>query len=98
MPMLTSIQSTTVGKFPPDRGEFDTIAVTPSDSTDIALNSQGRTPSRIRVTGAGNVNVNLLGGGTAVLTSLSAGQVVTIAITRVLSTSTTATGITAMYG
>lgn len=97
MSMLTSAPSTTVGKYPPGRGEYETIAVTPSDSVDIPLNSQGKTPTHIRVTGAGNVNVDLVGGGTAVLTSLSAGQVVKVGITRVRSTSTTATGITAFY-
>jgi hypothetical protein len=69
------------------------VAVTPADGTDLPNG-----PCRgIYVTGAGNVNVNLAGGGTAVLTGLSAGQIVDINATRILSTSTTATGIYALY-
>lgn len=73
--------------------EYDGYAVSPNDSTDLA---NGAT-SALYVTGAGNVNVNLAGGGTATLTGLSAGQILQIAVTRVLNTSTTATGIYALY-
>lgn len=73
--------------------DFDGYAVTPSDSADLG---NGPTTA-IYVTGAGNVNVNLAGGGTAVLTSLAAGQILEIAVSRILSTSTTATGIFALY-
>lgn len=67
--------------------------ITPSDSTDLPSG-----PCRgVYVTGAGNVNVNLAGGGTAVLTGLSAGQIVDINATRILATSTTATGVYALY-
>lgn len=38
-----------------------------------------------------------LGGGTAVLTGLSAGQIVVVGVQRVRLTSTTATGILALY-
>lgn len=69
------------------------VAVTPSDSADLP-NGACRA---ISVTGAGNVNVNLASGGTAVLTGLSAGQIVEINVSRILSTSTTATGISALY-
>jgi len=73
--------------------EFEGEPVTTSDSTDL-----GSGPcTAIYVTGAGNVNVNLAGGGTAVLTSLSAGQIVRVNASRILSTSTTATGIFALY-
>ena len=73
--------------------DYDGYAVTPSDSVDL-----GNGPTRaIYVTGAGNVNVNLVGGGTAVLTGLSAGQIIEVAAQRILSTSTTATGIFALY-
>lgn len=47
--------------------------------------------------GAGNVNINLASGGTAVLTGLSAGQIVRVNASRILATSTTATGIKALY-
>lgn len=81
----------------PTEGVYDSIAVTPSDVTDIPVNDQGRTPRRLKVTGAGNVAVNLSGGGTATLTGLTAGQLVLCAVTRVLATGTTATGIIALY-
>jgi hypothetical protein len=68
-------------------------AVTPADGTDLPNG-----PCRaVYVTGAGNVNVNLASGGTAVLTGLSAGQIVEVNVSRILSTSTTATGIYALY-
>lgn len=96
MTMFTTAPAT-VGKNAPDQGTYDSVAVTPSDSVDIAVNSDGRTPGRIRVTGAGDVAVNLTGGGTATLTGLAAGQIVQCAVTRVLATGTTATGITALF-
>jgi len=73
--------------------DYDGYAVTPADGTDLG---NGPTAA-IYVTGAGNVNIQLAGGGTAVLTSLSAGQIVEVAAQRILSTSTTATGIFALY-
>lgn len=97
MPMLTTIGSATVGKYGPTQGTYDTFAVTPSDSVDLPLNDLGRTVRRIKVTGAGDVAVNLTGGGTATLTTLSAGQVVLCGVSRILSTGTTATGILGMY-
>lgn len=97
MPMQTTVATQFVGKIAPTQAAYDSFAVTPDDATDLPLNDQGRTVRRIRVTGAGNVNVNLNGGGTAVLTGLSAGQAVLCNVTRILSTSTTATGIVALY-
>jgi hypothetical protein len=76
-----------------DARDFDGYAVTTSDSADLP-NGICR---GIYVTGAGNVNVNLESGGTAVLTGLSAGQFVRISVSRILATSTTATGIYALY-
>lgn len=75
------------------RSELQGVAVTASDSVDLPNGAC----EAIYVTGAGNVNVNLAGGGTAVLTTLSAGQVVYCRASRILSTSTTATGIFALY-
>lgn len=72
------------------------VAVTPSDSVDLPIDHRG--PSRgLQVAGAGNVSVNLNGGGTAVLTGLIAGQTVLGAYTRVLATGTTATGIISLH-
>lgn len=87
----------TVGKTAPEHPEYQSNPVTPSDGTDLPLGPDGGSCRGLYITGAGNVNVNLLNGGTAVLTGLSAGQYVVCGITRVLSTSTTATGILALY-
>lgn len=73
--------------------DYDGYAVTASDSVDLPNG-----PCKaLYATGSGNINVNLVGGGTAVLTGLSAGQIVEVAAQRVLATSTTATGIFALY-
>ncbi len=89
--VLFSKAAYTPGQFQPT--EFEGEAVTPSDSTDLPSGSC----TAIYVTGAGNVNVNLAGGGTAVLTGLSADQIVRVNASRILATSTTATGIFALY-
>lgn len=73
--------------------ELSGVAVTPSDSADLPNGAC----SAIYVTATGNVNVQLAGGGTAILTSLSAGQVLHVPASRILATSTTATGIFALY-
>ena len=73
--------------------DYDGYAVTASDSVDL---SNGPTKA-LYVTVGGNISVNLAGGGTAVLISVVAGQILPIAVTRVLATSTTATGIVALY-
>jgi hypothetical protein len=87
----------TVGKVPPEHPEYQAYPVTPSDAVDLPLGPDGGDCRGVYVTGAGNVNVNLLNGGTAVLTGLAAGQYVVVGVTRVLATSTTATGIQALY-
>jgi hypothetical protein len=74
-------------------GDFDGYAVTTSDSVDLPNGPC----QALYVTAAGNVNVQLQGGGTAVLTSLTAGQIVAVGASRVLTTSTTATGVFALY-
>jgi hypothetical protein len=87
------------------QSEFEGYAVTPSDATDLQFRTYSTVGgahayeacTAIYVTGAGNVNVNLASGGTAVLTGLSAGQIVRVNASRILSTSTTATGIFALY-
>lgn len=75
------------------QSEFEGVPVTPADGTDLP----DAACAAIYVTGAGNVNINLASGGTAVLTGLSAGQIVRVNASRILSTSTTATGIFALY-
>ncbi len=87
----------TVGKNAPTQGTYDSAAVTPSDSVDLPLNSTGHGVRRLYITGAGNVAVNLAGGGTATLTGLTANTIYEVAVTRVLATNTTATGIQALY-
>lgn len=65
--------------------DFNMLPVTPADGTDL--------PNGITLgllcTAPGNANVNLAGGGTAVLTGLVAGQFLVINVTRVLATNTT---------
>jgi len=73
--------------------EFQGLACTPADGTDLP---EGPCDG-IYVTGAGNVNINLAAGGTAVLTGLSAGEIVSVCASRILVTNTTATGIFALY-
>ncbi len=80
-----------------DNADYDDYAVTPADGTDLPFGGGALGTKALRVTGAGNVAVNLAGGGTATLTGLVAGQILPIAVTRVLATSTTATGIQALY-
>lgn len=73
--------------------DYDGYAVTPTDSTDL-----GNGPTRgLFVTGAGNVNVTLVSGATAVLTSVPANTLIPIQVSQVQNTSTTATGIFALY-
>lgn len=65
--------------------DWNLLPVTPADGTDLP----GGPTAGLVVTTAGNFNVNLFGGGTAVLTGLALGQQLPICVTRVLSTSTT---------
>jgi len=92
-PVLLSQRGLGTGNPLMQQTEFNGLAVTPADGTDLP----GGICKGLLATGAGNINVNLAGGGTAVLTGLSAGQALLIEATRVLSTSTTATGIVALY-
>lgn len=76
---------TLLGNFKLNTLDINTTPVTPSDTVDlpngVSLGILCKAP--------GNVNVNLFGGGTAVLTGLVAGQLLPITVTRVLATSTT---------
>ena len=80
--------------------DYDGTACTPSDATDLVNGAC----VGFYVTGAGNVNVDILNSidpstsaGTAVFTGLVAGQIVLCATKRIRATSTTATGIFALY-
>jgi hypothetical protein len=72
------------------------VAITASDTTSLQLND--RPPRGIYVGGLGDLNVQFGNLGTSVLFSaVPAGTVLPIQPTRVMSTSTTATGIVALY-
>jgi hypothetical protein len=80
---------------------YDGLApFTPSDSVDVPVGPGGlNTPCvGVYVTGAGNVAVQLLSGGTATLTGLAAGQITDCGIKRIMATGTTATGVIPLYG
>jgi len=66
----------------------DLEAITPNDSTDLSYVTRG-----LYIGGAGNVRVITVGGQTVTLTALAVGVWHPIRVTRVLSTSTTATSI-----
>lgn len=68
-------------------------AVTPNDSTDLAYVTRA-----VYVGGAGNMVVTPAGGGSNVtLVGIPAGSILPIRVSRILSTSTTATSIVALY-
>ena len=73
--------------------DFDGLPVTPSDS--VAL--PDGIARALYCTGAGNISVLLESGATAVLTGVPANTIVPISVSRVNATSTTATGIFALY-
>lgn len=90
-----------------NKNQFATIAqsydglapFTPSDTLDVPAGPAGNnTPCvGVYVAGAGNVAVQLMAGGTAVLTGLAAGQITDCGIKRILATGTTATGVVPLY-
>jgi hypothetical protein len=67
-------------------------AVTPNDSTDLTYTSRA-----LFVGGAGNVAVIMAGGQTVTFTGVTAGALLPVRVSRVLSTGTTATTITAVW-
>ena len=85
-------QSATLQKILTSRVAVHAVTVTPSDSTDLAH------VSFLWVGGAGNLRVNTPGGETNVaINGVPAGTLVPLAVSRVLSTNTTATNIVALY-
>ena len=65
--------------------------ITPADGADLPIRTRA-----IRASGAGNINLIGADGVTCVC-AFSAGETRPLRVTRVLSTSTTATGIEGMY-
>lgn len=78
--------------------EYDSYLVTPSDSADLP---NGPCDALV-CTGAGNISAQLVAGGTTILatstlSTIPANTILPIQVSRVLATSTTATGIYALY-
>ncbi|MEO1043642.1 MAG: hypothetical protein AAFX52_15285 [Pseudomonadota bacterium] len=69
---------------PPSRG----MAITPNDGSDLAYPIRG-----LMVAGAGDVSIVTIGGDTVTLPGLVPGVQYAILASRVMATSTTATGI-----
>lgn len=67
-------------------------SVTPSDSTDLERKSKG-----IWVGGDGDLSVIMHNGEQVTFTGVVGGSLLPLAVTRVRSTGTTATGIVALY-
>lgn len=67
-------------------------AVTPSDGTDLATAARG-----LWVGGAGNIALTMVGGQDVTFTGVPAGTILPICVSRVKSTSTTATTILALW-
>jgi hypothetical protein len=89
---MATFAAKTQGPGAPLASEYQGQPVIPSDSVDLPVFANNPTAA-LFITGAGNVAVNLPRGGTAVLSGLPAGHFVDIAVSRVLATGTTATGI-----
>lgn len=69
------------------------VAVTPHNSTDLTKATRA-----LWIGGAGNISVEMVGGQSAVVFSgIAAGTWMPLRVTRVNSTSTTATSIVAVY-
>ena len=76
------------------------LAVTPSDSTDLAPPDGNTRPTRgILVGGAGNLNLVMADSTNVTITvpATACGMVLSLAVNRIKSTSTTATSIVAFY-
>lgn len=67
------------------------MTITPNDNTDISI-CRG-----IYIGGSGDLRVKMLDGTIVVFTSIAAGMVHPLSISRVYATGTTATGIVAVY-
>jgi hypothetical protein len=94
---IVNFSSRTVGSGTPLRNGYAGIAWQADDALDIGPGPGGPCIG-LHITTGGNVNVDLLNGGTAVLTGLPAGHIVDVPVRRVRATLTTATGIYALFG
>lgn len=68
------------------------FAISPGDNADIAYVTRA-----VWVGGAGNLKVTMFGGDTIILVGVAAGTLIPIRVSRVHSTSTTATSIVGLY-
>lgn len=75
----------------------DAASVTPSDSVDLPKNSEKKPVRAVWIGGAGNLRVNMEDGTDVTFTGCLAGSLIPISVTRVYSTSTTATSIVVVY-
>jgi hypothetical protein len=83
----SSYLSATSMSYPAEHAE----AVTPSDSTDLLIVSRA-----LWIGGAGNISVVMSSGVTVTFSGILAGSMLPIRVSRVRSTSTTATNIVAI--
>ncbi len=73
------------------------ITVTPSDTVDIVFPSGTNRTRGVLVGVAGNLNVIMADGTTALLKAVTAGVVHPLSVKRIKATSTTATDIIALF-
>ena len=77
---------------PRDAPAEHAVAVTPNASVDLAFTSRG-----IFVGGDGNLSVVMASGDTVLFTGVTAGTLLPVSVSRVRSSSTTATNIVALF-
>ena len=70
----------------------DAFAITPHDTNDLANFSRA-----IWVGGTGDVKVDMVGSGTVTFTTVPAGYMLAVRVSRVYATGTTATALVAIY-
>lgn len=73
------------------------LNVTPSDTDNLAFPSGTHRTRGLYVAVTGDLAVEMVDGSTVTFTDIAAGVFHSIAVTKVLSTGTTATGIVALY-
>jgi hypothetical protein len=91
---FTNITATGNNNSKPQDTDYDGVAVTPSNSVDLPNGPC----YGIYVTGAGDVAINIDGAGTkTAIVTFPANTLILVPATRIKVTSTTATGIYAIY-
>ncbi len=73
------------------------LNVTPSDTDNLAFPSGTSRSRGLYVAVTGDLSVEMVDGSTAKFEDIAAGVIHYLAVTKVLSTGTTATGIVALY-